>query len=95
MVSAAKAQRQKRSEELGQRLHELHCQVEEHSAILRQDPNAMAVAYDEYVAKAPRMGYTPALEHRDKYITDLEKVLEEEIDSVFLWVHRLCALFAT
>lgn len=71
MVSAAaKAERQKRSEELGRRLFELTRRIEEESAVLRLDLNGMAVAYDEYVAQAPQMGYMPALADRDKYITE-------------------------
>jgi hypothetical protein len=80
-------QQQQRSQQLGQRLFDLARQVEEHSAILRRDPNAMAVAYDEYASKAPPIGYTPPLEQREKYIADCEKIITEDIgDSIFLCV---------
>lgn len=91
MVSAAalaKAERRKRSEQLGKRLYQLEYKVEDHSAVLRKDPNAMAAAYDEYIAQAPPMGWQPGPEDRDRYIADIEKTLEEDIgDSVFLYVH--------
>jgi hypothetical protein len=51
---------------------------EEHSAILRRDPDGCLKAHREYTANSNSMGFMPARDEFDRYIEESEEVLKKE-----------------
>ncbi|KAF9012229.1 hypothetical protein BDZ89DRAFT_1077445, partial [Hymenopellis radicata] len=65
-------------EALGQKIFDWQRLSEEHSAILRADPNAYAEAYQQYAAKAPQIGTVPPRGEYEEHILLGEQLLEKE-----------------
>ena len=55
---------------------------EEHSAVLRRDPDGCTKAHQEYTANSNPMGFLPPRDEFDRYIEESEKVLEKECSTL-------------
>ena len=51
---------------------------EEHSAVLRKDPEACRKAHQEYIANSPPLGFMPSCNEYDRHIEEAEKVIKKE-----------------
>ena len=61
-----------------QELFDLERLTEEHAAILRQDPNRYAAAYEQYIASAPPVGFLPLPEQTESYTRAAEEIARKE-----------------
>ena len=66
------------AEKASEDLYRYEKTCEEHSAVLRRDPEGYAKAYEEYSANSNKTGFMPPRGDFDHYIEESEKVLEKE-----------------
>jgi hypothetical protein len=75
------AEQQQRAQELGQRLHELTCQIDTQSAFLRKDLNALMEAFVEFEASSTvQPGSCPRPSEWPEQIKYLEAVISGPIE---------------
>ncbi len=70
-------------EELGQKIFDWERLAEEHSAVLRTDPNAYAEAWQAYAAKAPQIGTVPTRDSYEEHILLGEKLLAKKCVTIY------------
>ena len=70
------------AKEASEDLHRYEKTGEEHSAVLRRDPEGYAKAYEEYSANSNKMGFTPPRCDFDHYIQESEKVLKKKCSNL-------------
>jgi hypothetical protein len=66
---------------------------EEHSAILRRDPDGCLKAHREYTANSNSMGFMPARDEFDRYIEESEEVLKKECRTLLDHLHVVHAAY--
>jgi len=66
---------------------------EEHSAILRRDPDGCLKAHQEYTANSNSMGFMPARDEFDRYIEESEEVLKKECRTLHDHLHVVHAAY--
>ncbi|KAE9408906.1 hypothetical protein BT96DRAFT_913606 [Gymnopus androsaceus JB14] len=74
-----------------QELFDLERLTEEHAAILRQDPNRYAAAYEQYTASAPPVAFLPLPEQTESYTRATEEIARKERKEFVDHVAVVCA----
>ena len=69
-----------------QDLHRYERICEEHSVVLRRDPEGSMKAHQEYTANSPPMGFMPTNDEFDHYIEVSGKVLKTECRTLLEYV---------
>ena len=69
-----------------QDLHRYEKICEEHSVVLRRDPEGCIKAHQEYTANSPPMGFMPPRDEFNHYIKVAENVLKTECKTILEYV---------